>query len=173
MKKSMFILSIVFLSVTFMFHGVYASDNIEGPSTRESIIEYLEITGAYQSSLQSIRQTMDALKNALNKMLPNDKKIPDELWANIIDEVSNELDKESYYNLVVPTYEKYFTPDDIKELVGFYKSSVGRKFLSVLPNIMKESGQAGQEWAKKATQRLIPRIKKRLQEMGYPKEITG
>ena len=95
------------------------------------------------------------------------------MWANIIDEVSNELDKESYYDLVVPIYQKYFTPDDIEELVAFYKSSVGRKLISVTPNIMKETGQAGQEWVKKATQRLIPRIKKKLQEMGFPKEITA
>jgi len=61
MKKSMFILSIVFLSVTFMFHGVYASDNIEGPSTRESIVEYLEIikrekgTGCFCVELVQLR----------------------------------------------------------------------------------------------------------------------
>lgn len=173
MKKSMFMSIIVFFWVIFIFPGVYASDDIQGSSTRDRIIELFEITNAYQMAMQLMGQAMGSFKNAMNKMLPNDKKISDEVWANIIDEISNELDKESYYNLVVPIYEKYFTPDDIKELIAFYKSSVGRKFTSVTPNIMRESGQAGIEWANKSMQRLIPRIKKRLQEMGYPKETVG
>lgn len=173
MKKSMFMSIALFLWVTFMFFGVYASDNIQDPPPRESIIELLETTGSYQLALQLMSQTMDALKNMFNKTLPDDKKIPDEVWANIVDEVKSDIDKESYYNLVVPIYEKYLTADDIKELIAFYKSSVGRKFIGVAPNIMRDAGQAGEEWARKAMQRMIPRIKKRLREMDYLRDKTG
>jgi hypothetical protein len=173
MKKSMLMSIIVFLWVTVISLGVYADDNLQGPSTRDSIIELLGITGSYQLGLQAMGQAMNAFKNGLNNILPKDKKIPDEVWRNVVDEFKNELDNEGFYNLVVPIYEKYLTADDIKEIIAFYKSSVGRKFMGVAPNIMREAGQAGQEWAKKAMQRMIPRIEKRLREMGYSKESPG
>lgn len=36
-------------------------------------------------------------------------------------------------------YEKYYTPDEITELTGFYRTPLGRKSLAAMPSIMQDS----------------------------------
>jgi hypothetical protein len=65
--------------------------------------------------------------------------------------------------MAVPSYEKYFTHADIKELIRFYESPIGKKLISVQPKIMQECMVAGQEWGRK----LGEKVAKKLQEQGY------
>lgn len=44
-------------------------------------------------------------------------------------------------------YERNFTPAEIKELLAFYKTPLGRKTLETLPKVMAESSKAGQRLA--------------------------
>jgi hypothetical protein len=41
----------------------------------------------------------------------------------------------------VPLYEKYFTEDELKDLIAFYKTQTGQKTLRVMPQLMGESMQ--------------------------------
>ncbi len=42
-----------------------------------------------------------------------------------------------------PIYAKYYTPDEVRQITAFYKTPVGTKALSVTPQIISESMQAG------------------------------
>lgn len=42
---------------------------------------------------------------------------------------------------LVPIYDRYYTEEDLKELVTFYKGPVGQKAISVTPQIMQEATQ--------------------------------
>lgn len=46
-------------------------------------------------------------------------------------------------------YERNFTEAEIKELLAFYKTPLGRKTLETLPKVMAESSQVGQRLAMK------------------------
>jgi hypothetical protein len=142
-------------------------------SNRRDIIELLEITKSYNIAMQAMSQFMNSYKETFNRNRPNEKKVPDEVVAKIIEEIKSELDKESFYDMIVPVYEKYLSNKDIKEIMAFYKSRAGRKFISVLPDILKDNGAAAQKWAKKAMERIGPKIEQRLKEMGYPKANVG
>ncbi|MBI5415336.1 MAG: DUF2059 domain-containing protein, partial [Candidatus Omnitrophica bacterium] len=43
---------------------------------------------------------------------------------------------------LVPIYDKYYTPDELKEIVAFYKSPAGQKVIEATPKIMQEAMQA-------------------------------
>jgi hypothetical protein len=47
----------------------------------------------------------------------------------------NELINDVYY----PAFSKHFTLAEIKELLAFYESPIGRKFISTAPTVMQES----------------------------------
>ncbi len=47
----------------------------------------------------------------------------------------NELINNVYY----PTFSKHFTLAEIKELITFYESPIGQKFISTTPTVMQES----------------------------------
>lgn len=153
--------------------SAYAGETTPGAPTRESVIELLEITNSYSLSLQIMEQSMNSLLSSINEGLPNNKKIPEEVWANLLNEIKIEINRESYYDMIIPIYSKYLTADDVKGIVAFYRSESGMKLTRVLPAISREGGQAGDEWGRKAMYRIIPRLQKRLREMGYTNEPIG
>ena len=67
-------------------------------------------------------------------------------------------------------YAKYFTIDDIKGLIAFYSSDLGKKLIATLPNLMQESMQAGQQWAAREMPRIQRALEERLQQEGLIKK---
>lgn len=47
---------------------------------------------------------------------------------------------------LIPVYEKYFTEDELRGLMVFYQSPLGRKLLTATPLIMQESMQASMHY---------------------------
>lgn len=62
--------------------------------------------------------------------------------------------------MVVPIYDRHFTHEDLRGLIAFYETPVGRKAITVLPLVMQESMQAGQRWG----QSLGPEIERRISQ---------
>jgi hypothetical protein len=52
---------------------------------------------------------------------------------------------------------------DLKEIIKFYESSVGKKLAQKTPVITQESMQAGQQWG----QVIAGKVMKKMQEKGY------
>lgn len=50
-----------------------------------------------------------------------------------------------------PLYDKFFTEDELKGLLSFYRSPVGQKSIDVMPALMQESMQ-------KASELILPKI---------------
>lgn len=47
--------------------------------------------------------------------------------------------------LYIPIYQKYLTIDDLKQIIAFYESPVGKKLASVTPAMTAEGMQLGQQ----------------------------
>jgi hypothetical protein len=163
----------VVLLLFVMLLSFFTPVSYSADSTRSAdVITLLELTGSYKLAMQTMSQVLNAVHDNFNRRNP-DKKISDEMWSQLVNDSIGELDKESYYKMMVPIYEKYLSAEDVREITAFYKTPVGRKFISIMPDIMKDAGVAAQEWSKKAMQRIIPKIEQRLREMGYPGRSLG
>jgi uncharacterized protein len=61
-------------------------------------------------------------------------------------------------------YDRLFSPEEIKELLQFYKSPLGQKVIQAMPILTKEAAEAGKEMGKTLyptiTQRVLARLKK-------------
>ena len=70
--------------------------------------------------------------------------------------------------LYYPLYSKYFTEDELRDLVIFYKSPTGKKSIMVMPQLMQESMQKSSELLNPKLIQLVNEImeeeKKRLEE---------
>ena len=49
---------------------------------------------------------------------------------------------------LIPIYKKHFTKEEVKAIVAFYESPIGKKLASQTPLISVESMQVSQNWAK-------------------------
>jgi hypothetical protein len=38
-----------------------------------------------------------------------------------------------------PIYDKYFTESELRDIIGFYKSSTGKKAIAILPQVVGDS----------------------------------
>jgi hypothetical protein len=147
MKKPILILGVVFTS-TFAFS--------QDVSITNHAKELLEMTGSGKVGVQVMNNMISAFKTKL----PN---VPVEFW----DEISKEVNPEGLIELVAPIYAKYYTNDELLQLLEFYKSPLGKKVIANMPLITQDSYQIGEEWGRK----IGERVERRLKEKGYLKTI--
>lgn len=119
------------------------------------IRKLMQMTGAANMGLQ----VADSMIAQFKKGMP---QIPDEFWT----EFRNEINANELTNLVVPIYAKHFSHDDIKQLIAFYKTPIGKKLIALQPQIMQESMAAGQKWGTKIGQRAIKKLRERQAKQG-------
>jgi hypothetical protein len=125
----------------------------DAAAKRQNIRRLLELTGSARIGQQVIRQMMETFKKA-------NPKVPESFW----NQMANEFDSAAMVDLVVPIYDKHLTHEDVKGLIAFYESPVGRKMVSVLPAIIQESLQAGQQWGMDIARRIQQRLEARQKE---------
>jgi hypothetical protein len=61
---------------------------------------------------------------------------------------------------LVPVYARHFTHAEIRELIAFYGTPIGKKTVSTLPKVVSESMLVGQQWGAS----LAPEIERRIHE---------
>lgn len=47
--------------------------------------------------------------------------------------------------IYIPLYDKHFSEQELKDLIGFYRSASGKKALAVMPDLLRESMQRSSE----------------------------
>ncbi len=101
-------------------------------------------------------------QNMLTSFKQSFPNVPEEFWTNFMKEVNPEM----LITMIIPIYDKYYTEEDIKKMIEFYQSPVGKKVISTLPQVMQESMQVGQNWGKE----IGKKVHNNLKEKGYVKE---
>ena len=112
---------------------------------KADIRQLLEITGAANLATQ----TMDDMEKTMRPMIagalpPGEYR--DKLVDLFFEKFRSKRTPDHLMEVIIPIYEKYYSDDDIKELIAMYQTPVGRKMLSMLPQIAAESQAAGKAW---------------------------
>jgi uncharacterized protein len=98
---------------------------------------------------------------ALRRANPN---LPARADAVITDVVVTYMRQRAEHDRVIdrliPIYSKHLTKVDVQQLMEFYRSPVGRKLVSVMPQIFLESLEVGQRW----TESILPELQTQLLE---------
>lgn len=117
---------------------------------REKIQKMLELSGAGKIGIQVMNQMMSSFQSSYSNA-------NQQFW----DDFKNEVKAEDIVNLVIPIYDKYYSEQDIEQLIIFYKSPIGQKTIAITPFITKESMIAGQEWGMEIGKKVIEKLKKK------------
>jgi len=120
MKKLVLSLAFVCVAQFGMAQDSYKSD----------VIEIIKLSGATAS-----------ITVIVDQVLP---MIPVENQADFKKEYEASLP--SLYEKMVPVYQKYYTHEEIKEMLKFYKSPLGKKIAENAGNLTSDGMQVGQDW---------------------------
>ena len=144
MRPLRFFIVIAYLSAPALS---YSEDLTQ--AKKEAIKELLQITG--------IVNIANLFSNAITKqMIQIYKTTKPDIDPRAFDIIKEEVDafiheelviKESFYPYFYPIYHKYLTLGEIKGLIQFYKTPLGKKTIAVLPQMTQEGMKAGQVWA--------------------------
>jgi hypothetical protein len=122
---------------------------------KKAVKKMLEVSGSQAIFKASVSQMMDIMKKQYSS-------VPDKVWSEFITEMEK-TSMEDLIVLLIPIYHKHFTLEDIKQLIDFYQSPVGKKFAEKTPLITQESMQAGYDWGLQIGQKIAEKLK----EKGY------
>jgi uncharacterized protein len=121
-----------------------AGDKKINPAKEADIRKLLELTGA----TTTMETTMQSMEKSIKPMLANSLPPGDyrETLINLFFEKFHaKMDTQKLIDLAVPLYDKYYTAEDIKGLIQFYQTPLGRKTVKALPSLMGELTEAGQK----------------------------
>jgi len=105
----------------------------------------LAITGAGALANQSMDEVEKTIRPLLLNSLPAGE-YRDKLVDLFFEKFRLKRSGDQLVELIVPVYDKYYSDDEIKQMIQFYQTPLGQKMLSVLPKISAESQEAGQKW---------------------------
>ncbi len=109
---------------------------IVAPETKELVRRLLEANGA--------RESLIGIFEDIIKRAPTESQ----------KELRNLLKPDAIIDNIVPIYAKYFTDQELKELIVFYKSPVGAKNLALTPQLMTEVMEASAQYFENNTKSL-------------------
>jgi uncharacterized protein len=141
------------------------------PAVMKDIHRLLDLTGALK-----VGQQIASMASA--QMIEGLRQRGNAIPARAA-EIVNQLLDEEFKTAFVPggdladgiarVYAKHFTPEEIRGLIAFYETPLGRKVTGTLPAITQDSMQAGMAWAQKAMPAVQKRIEQRLRAEGVIK----
>ena len=89
------------------------------------------------------------------------KMIPEQILSMIEQQAPALPSEEALLSLMdrmVPIYAKYYTQQDMDDLIAFYDTPLGKKLSTVQPQITLESMSVAQQWAAEIGQKVASKI---------------
>src|SRR6266704_3984426 len=111
------------------------------PGKEADIRRLLDLTGAGALATQTMNGMEKNIKPLLTSSFP-----PGEYREKLIDlffeKFHSKRDPQQLLDLAVPIYDKYYSDEEIKQLIHLYETPMGQKMLKVMPQVLGEL-QAG------------------------------
>ena len=114
------------------------------PGKEAEIRKLLDLTGAAALMEQTLENTEKNIKPVMTKVLP-EGEYRERLVDLFFQKFRAKLDRQKLISLAVPIYDKYLSDEDIKGLIQFYQTPLGRKSSKVMPQLMGELTEAGRK----------------------------
>lgn len=153
MKKLFF--SFLFVAFAVIPYGLKAQ-NIEKQKDSnvafvKAVDKFMEVSGTKTTVKMQFPLVMNSLRRAL-------KGVPDEIIAKIEDKAQVIFVKKAV-EFYAPFYERYYTLEEIKKLIVFYETDLGRKVARTTPSLSRDLFQAGEQLGLMVLQSVVEELK--------------
>jgi hypothetical protein len=152
------------LTLLFVPTQAPAGDDLT-EAKRADIEALLEVTGSLRVGQQMSELMVGQMTETLKQARPD---IEPRLYDVLRDEVNTLLEESlpAFAELMVPLYHRHFSHEEIRQLLAFYRTDIGRKAIAVMPLLVQESMQLGQQWGLSIAPLIERRIRERFLDEG-------
>jgi hypothetical protein len=118
------------------------------PAKRDDIRALIKETGAVAMGAQMVDAMVPLVTMQLSTAYP---EIPKSTLDKIGSRISALMERKmtepgGMMDRLTPVYAKHLSHDDIKQLLAFYRTDVGKKIINRMPVVTSESMAVGQQW---------------------------
>ena len=108
------------------------------------------------------------IENAKNAFLPTNPSLAAPL-TDVTAQLRTEYEskKNEVYTEVARAYATRFTESELKELLAFYKTNLGKKVLTEEPIAVEEAFRKAQDWSNTFSEQVIGRLRVEMKKKGY------
>jgi len=120
-----------------------------------------EYKGAIKK-MTSVSGSKKVFQVAIAQMLGTIRERSADVSAEFWDKFEAEM-KTSFMDLVdmlVPVYQKQLTLEDVKSIIAFYETPVGKNFAEKTSLITKDSMDVSREWVTKLSEKIVEQLQK-------------
>jgi hypothetical protein len=137
---------------------------------RKDVEHLLEVSGASQMAVQAASMISAQILDQLR----SNPSVPPRAIEVAKDVLDGEFKKafaapDGLMAGIIRVYAKHFTSEDVKALVAFYDTDIGRKLVATMPLLMQESMEVAQQWSTRETPRIARVLNERLRKEGLIK----
>jgi hypothetical protein len=135
------------------------------PAFEQDIKRLLDVTNAQRLSEQMSNAFMTQFSQALKASNPN---IPPRAME-IATEVARSFFTQRYPALIpkmVVAYAKVLTPEDVRQLLAFYETPLGKRLIEITPALAQAGAAAGQQWGQEMIPELTAEMQRRFKAEG-------
>lgn len=122
-------------------------EDIKGSAAQSSPLREMEVQGI---SAQKVRLIVELME--ITDVISNMEKNLQSILARAPADQKEGLEKlfvvKKIVEKIIPVYDKYYSEDDLKGLIDFYRSPLGIKVLDAAPKILTEAAEASIQYFK-------------------------
>jgi hypothetical protein len=131
-------------------------------STARELIAVKGATGLYDTIIPGV---VEQAKNLFLRTNPGLSKDLNEVAAKL--KADYAARNAELRNNVVRIYASYFTEQELKDALAFYKTPVGRKLIEHEPKILEQSMSETQAWANKLSEEIVVKMRAEMKKKGH------
>src|SRR5262245_33697472 len=134
------------------------------PAFKADIERLMELTGASKLGAQMASLASSAMLDGMRKAQPD---LPERLFTVLQEVLADEFTKgftspDGMLPEYVALYARHFTHDEVRGLLAFYATDLGKKTIKTLPTLAQEGATIGQQWADANMPRILGVLQARL-----------
>jgi hypothetical protein len=141
------------------------------PALERDIVRLMDVTGAMkvgeQLGLIVTQQMIGTMRQARPDIPPRALEIAQSVVQSTLGDATRSPG--GLMSRMVRIYARHFTHDDVKGLLAFYDTPLGRKTIAVLPQIAQEGADAGSVWATEMVPKIEAEVQRRMKAEGLVK----
>ena len=137
------------------------------PVKEASIRQLMDLTGAKTLGAQLMNTGMEQFRASVTESQPDNPRAKQFIDA-FVTNFQKHFDPETLTQKMIPIYDKYLNERDLNGLLEYYRSPLGQRMLKVMPEIARESQEAGFQLGQRAAQDTLEELKSE-----YPDFVSG
>lgn len=119
----------------------------------EELVGLLEADRGIQNSMEAMKEVQLAQIRAMG-LAGEDTRRALEVQERLMDALAEELDWGRVRQGYVDVYAAMFTREELEDIIDFYRSETGRKFIERMPELVSRSMELSQEFMAEVMPRL-------------------